>query len=142
MTIDGLVEPCRRFISDVTAGLRAVTSTVTGVRTDRLGQDVALEAFNLVCGLIVSDGVVTEDELWAVLGAFGPLLETRLAGATPQALRDSGLVEGHRDGKQVCYRISPAIQRALANRQGQALDFGCCELRFPETALLSIRRAG
>jgi DNA-binding transcriptional ArsR family regulator len=57
-------------------------------------------------------------------------------------LRDSALVEGHRDGKQVCYRVTPAIQRALANRQGQALDFGCCELRFPETALLSIRRTG
>jgi DNA-binding transcriptional ArsR family regulator len=53
-------------------------------------------------------------------------------------LRDSGLVEGHRDGKQVCYRVSPSIQRALANRQGQALDFGCCELRFPETALMTI----
>lgn len=53
-------------------------------------------------------------------------------------LRDAGLVEGHRDGKQVCYRVSPTIQRALANRQGQALDFGCCELRFPETALMTI----
>ena len=53
-------------------------------------------------------------------------------------LRDSGLVEGHRDGKQVCYRVSPTIQRALANRQGQALNFGCCELRFPETVLAAI----
>ncbi|MGQ0696089.1 MAG: ArsR/SmtB family transcription factor [Nitrospiraceae bacterium] len=50
-------------------------------------------------------------------------------------LRDFGLVEGLRKGKQVCYRITPAVQRALANRQGQALNFGCCELRFPETAL-------
>lgn len=56
-------------------------------------------------------------------------------------LRDSGLVEGHRDGKQVCYRVSPAIQQALANRQGQALGFGCCELRFPDTALVSIGHA-
>jgi len=55
-------------------------------------------------------------------------------------LRDSGLVEGHRDGKQVCYRVSPAIQRILVNRQGQALDFGCCELRFPETAPVTITR--
>ena len=53
-------------------------------------------------------------------------------------LRDSGLVEGHREGKQVCYRVSPAIQRALADRQGQALDFGCCELRFPESVLITI----
>jgi len=29
----------------------------------------------------------------------------------------SGLVEGHRDGKQVRDRISPSIQLALANRQ-------------------------
>lgn len=50
-------------------------------------------------------------------------------------LRDAGLVEGLREGKQVCYRIAPAVQRALANRQGQALNFGCCELRFPETVL-------
>lgn len=56
-------------------------------------------------------------------------------------LRDAGLVEGHRNGKQVCYRVSPTIQRALANRQGQALDFGCCELRFPETALITIGHA-
>ncbi|MGQ0556426.1 MAG: ArsR/SmtB family transcription factor [Nitrospiraceae bacterium] len=55
-------------------------------------------------------------------------------------LRDSGLVEGHRCGKQVCYRVTPEIQRALAKGQGQALDFGCCELRFPESALMTIRR--
>jgi DNA-binding transcriptional ArsR family regulator len=53
-------------------------------------------------------------------------------------LRDAGLVEGHREGKQVCYKVSPTIQRSLANRQGQALDFGCCELRFPESALMTI----
>ena len=53
-------------------------------------------------------------------------------------LRDSGLVEGLREGKQVCYRISPTVQRALGNRQGQALNFGCCELRFPETVLAAL----
>jgi ArsR family transcriptional regulator len=54
-------------------------------------------------------------------------------------LRDSGVVEGLREGKQVSYRIAPTVQRALANRQGQALNFGCCELRFPESALATIR---
>ncbi len=53
-------------------------------------------------------------------------------------LRDAGLVEGLREGKQVCYRIAPTVQRALANRQGQALNFGCCELRFPETTLAAL----
>lgn len=90
---ESLVEPSRRFIDDVTAALQEVSRGVTGVRTDKLGQDVALEAFNLVCGLVASDRRVSDDELWEVLGAFGPLLETRLAGATPEALRTSGLVE-------------------------------------------------
>ncbi len=56
-------------------------------------------------------------------------------------LRDSGLIEGQRAGKQVCYKVSPAIQRALGNGQGQALDFGCCELRFPDTVLMTIGHA-
>lgn len=56
-------------------------------------------------------------------------------------LRDAGLVEGLREGKQVCYRIAPTVQRALANRQGQALNFGCCEVRFPETVLAAMSHA-
>ena len=56
-------------------------------------------------------------------------------------LRDAGLVEGLREGKQVCYRIAPTVQRALAHRQGQALNFGCCELRFPETVLTAMGHA-
>jgi ArsR family transcriptional regulator len=54
-------------------------------------------------------------------------------------LRESGVVEGLRDGKQVCYRISPIIQRALAHQEGKALNFGCCELRFPESILATAR---
>jgi len=91
-----LGEPSRRFIDEVTTALEAVSTGVTGVRTDKLRQDVALEAFNLVCGLVAIDRRVTDDELWEVLGAFGPLLETQLAGATPDALRASGLVDEQR----------------------------------------------
>jgi DNA-binding transcriptional ArsR family regulator len=54
-------------------------------------------------------------------------------------LRDSGVVEGIRDGKQVCYRIAPIVRRVLANRQGKALNFGCCELRFPEWVLATAK---
>ena len=56
-------------------------------------------------------------------------------------LRDSGLVEGLREGKQVCYRIAPTVQQALAKGQGQALNFGCCELRFPDTILATMSHA-
>lgn len=51
-------------------------------------------------------------------------------------LRETGLVEGRRNGKQGCYRISSRVRGALALRQGRALDFGCCELRSPESACL------
>jgi DNA-binding transcriptional ArsR family regulator len=54
-------------------------------------------------------------------------------------LRDSGVVEGLREGKQVCYRISPMVQRALAHQEGKALNFGCCELRFPESILAAAK---
>lgn len=54
-------------------------------------------------------------------------------------LRDSGVVEGLREGKQVYYRISPMVQRALANQEGKALNFGCCELRFPESILATAK---
>jgi DNA-binding transcriptional ArsR family regulator len=56
-------------------------------------------------------------------------------------LRDAGLVQGLRKGKQVCYRVSPTIRRALAHRQGRALNFGCCELRFPESVLIAMSHA-
>lgn len=60
-------------------------------------------------------------------------------------LRDSRLVEGLREGKQVCYRVIPSLRRGLTHRQGEALDFGCCELRFPESTLANVgqvRRRG
>ncbi|MEQ1788426.1 MAG: hypothetical protein ABL966_15345, partial [Acidimicrobiales bacterium] len=108
---ESLVDPTRRFIDEVTAALEAVTAGVTGVRRDKLRHDVALEAFNLVCGLVSLDRRVSDDELWEVLGAFGPLLETQLAGATPEALRDSGLMDAQRD---FAARPSPMFEVLLA----------------------------
>lgn len=46
-------------------------------------------------------------------------------------LRQAGLIEGQRAGKQVCYRIAPHMQSALKQRGKQGLDFGCCQLNFP-----------
>lgn len=46
-------------------------------------------------------------------------------------LRQAGLIEGQRDGKQICYRIVPHMQSALKQRGKQGLDFGCCQLSFP-----------
>ena len=88
---ESLVEPTRRFIEEVTAALEEVSRGVAGgAARPTSGSDVALEAFNLVCGLVALDRRVSDDELWEVLGAFGPLLETRLAGATPPTCATPG----------------------------------------------------
>lgn len=94
---ESLVEPTRRFVQAVAAALESLGAGAAHATPDRWRQDAALEAFNLVAGLVAIDDRVTDDELWEVLSAFGPLLETRLAGATPDALRASRLVDAQRD---------------------------------------------
>ena len=47
---DALVAPAHRFVAQVGDSLVAVADEVGGVRSDRLRQDVALEAFNLAFG--------------------------------------------------------------------------------------------
>ncbi len=54
-------------------------------------------------------------------------------------LRDSGVAEGRRAGRQICYRIVPIVGRTLTSRRGKALDFGCCELRFPDSVWATIK---
>jgi len=137
MTVS-LVEPSRRFIDDVTAALLEVSRGVTGVRTDKLGQDVALEAFNLVCGLVAIDRLVTDDELWEVLGAFGPLLETRLAGATPDALRASGLVEaqqGFADAPSAMYEVLLAADARGTSAYARTYYAAAVEIAFAVAAI-------
>ncbi len=94
---ESLVEPTRRFVDSIAAALQSLGTRTAGATPERWRQDAALEGFNLVAGLVAIDDRVTDDELWEVLSAFGPLLETRLAGATPDALRESGLVDAQRD---------------------------------------------
>jgi len=100
---EALVEPVRAFVeavghalTEVSAGIASSDAARRAISEERWRHDAALEAFNLVCSLVALDGRSTDDELWALLGAFGPRLETRLAGATPDALRASGLVEAQR----------------------------------------------
>jgi Cdc6-like AAA superfamily ATPase len=93
---ESLVEPARGFIQVVAAALEDVGTGVSAVRPDRWHQDAVLEGFNLVAGLLAVGDRVSDEALWEVLAAFGPLLETRLAGATPDALRRSGLIDAQR----------------------------------------------
>jgi hypothetical protein len=84
------------FVADLVPEVEALATTVAGIDTSRLRSDVVVDAYNLACGFIDADGLHTDDELWALIGAFGHRMETDLARATPRALRDAALVAGRR----------------------------------------------
>ena len=82
------------FVSEIGAALADVmAATGTGDR-DVARRDAALEAFTVVCAVADADGRHADDELWALITTFAPLLDTQLAGATPETVRQAGLVEG------------------------------------------------
>ena len=84
------------FVADLVPEVEALATSVPGIDTSRLRSDVVVDAYNLACGFIDADGLHTDDELWALIRAFGPRMKTDLARATPRALRDAGLVAGRR----------------------------------------------
>jgi Holliday junction resolvasome RuvABC ATP-dependent DNA helicase subunit len=73
-------------------------------------RDVALEAFQIAASFVDADGRHTDEELRAVGAAFAQWLP-HLAGATPNELRNNGLVAGTREWK---VRPSPMLDVLLA----------------------------
>ena len=86
-----LTVPVRWFVADISAALHELAGT-TDEADDGPRRDAATEAFNLTCGFIDADGLHTDDELWALTSAFGPLLPTQISQATPADVRKAGLV--------------------------------------------------
>jgi AAA lid domain/ATPase family associated with various cellular activities (AAA) len=84
------------FVADLVPEVEALATSVPGIDTSRLRSDVVIDAYNLACGFIDADGLHTDDELWALIRAFGHQMKSDLARATPRALRDAGLVAGRR----------------------------------------------
>lgn len=58
--------------------------------------DVIAEAYEVVGAMIDADGAHTDEELWALIGAFSGLMDTHIHHATPADLRATGLVAGKR----------------------------------------------
>ena len=86
----------RAFVDDLAPEVEALGSTVATLDPARLRADVEVEAYNLTCAFIDADGLHTDDELWALVAAFGHRLPSDLGRATPAHIRDAGLVVGRR----------------------------------------------
>ena len=86
----------QRFVDALTPAVEALGASVPALRADKLAGDVALEAFDVVAAFVDADGLHTDNELFAVLASFGPLLDSSLGRATPADVRRAGLVAGRR----------------------------------------------
>jgi len=82
------------FVTEVGAALTDVMAATATGDAALARRDAALEAFALACAVIDSDGRHGDDELWALITTFAPLMDTQLAGATPATVREAGLVAG------------------------------------------------
>jgi hypothetical protein len=93
---DALDDAVRALVDDLAPEVEALAASVGTIDTRRLRADVEVEAYNLTCAFIDADGLHTDDELWALIGAFGHRLPSDLGRATPAHIRDAGLVVGRR----------------------------------------------
>ena len=94
---DLLVDPVDRFVAELGPALAAISGTILpGVSPEKAPGDVVLEAFNLAVAFIDCDGRQTDEEIRALLTAFGPRMPTMLGYATPNDVRKAGLIVGKR----------------------------------------------
>jgi Cdc6-like AAA superfamily ATPase len=84
------------FVDALVPMIEELAATVPSVDVGRLREDVVVDAFNLACGFIDADGRHTDDELWALISAFGHRMPTQLGMASPDDLREAGLLTGRR----------------------------------------------
>ncbi|HPU38924.1 MAG TPA: hypothetical protein PLS63_05080, partial [Microthrixaceae bacterium] len=85
------------FVDDVGAALDQATETIDGIDRATFDNDVTVEALNLTTAMIDADDRHTDEELNALIDAFGArLTDSQLLLATPETLRGSSIVAGHR----------------------------------------------
>ena len=85
------------FVDDVADALVTATESLDDVDPEGLRRAATVEAFNLSVAMIDADRRHTDDELEALIDAFGQRMpDTQLLLATPQTLRGGSLVAGKR----------------------------------------------
>jgi len=95
MRIDlGLEVAVDAFVDSVTRALIHATESLPDQDPAALEASTITEAYRLSCGFIDADGLATDDELWALIGAFGRRLGPDFARSTPDALRADGTTTG------------------------------------------------
>lgn len=133
---EALVKPARRFVEQLSPILQGLAKPPADPQ--HLRHDVVLDAFNLACGFVAADGRQTDDELRALIEAFGPLLETQLAGATPDDVRKAGLVDrakGWIDVPSPLFGLLVDVDRQEGTRHARTYYDAALELAFAVVAV-------
>ena len=95
MRIDpGLEVAVDAFVDAVSRALVLATASLPDQNPDALERSTITEAFNVSCGFIDADRLATDDELWALIGAFGRRMGPDFARSTPDDLRADGTTTG------------------------------------------------
>jgi hypothetical protein len=97
---NALTTPVERFIDELGPILARIASEAKMAAEQPAAHDVMLEAYNIACAFIDTDGLHTDEELWALIETFGPHFDTQLAGATPGDVRKARLVVDRKDWLQ------------------------------------------
>ena len=115
---------------------------------ERLRHDCALDAFGIAGAVLAADGRQSDDELWELAAAFGPHLETQIAGATPADIRRSGVIDGladHLARPTPLFQLLVDVDRARGTRhartyydRGLAVAFGIGAALFASSAFFAI----
>jgi Cdc6-like AAA superfamily ATPase len=110
MKVDlGLQVAANAFIEAMTPLVQSIeTVPVTTKGTAR--RRVIQEAYDLACAFIDADRRATDDELWALIMAFAPVLERDLVHETPDSLRAAGVT---RDARAYLMRPSTLFTELL-----------------------------
>ena len=106
------------FVDDLVPAVEELAATVPGVDVGRLRSDVVVDAYNLACGFIDADERHTDDELWALIAAFGHRMPTQLGRAAPSDVREAGLLVGRRDRVDKPSALLDVLVRADARDRG------------------------
>jgi len=135
-----LSAPVARFRSAVEPLLVAVGDQVeAGVPHHRLRDDVAVEASELVGAVLAADSRLTDEELWAYIACFGPLFDTNLRRATPDAVRKSGVLDGGKarwlDRPSPLLEVLVEADRRAGTRSARAYYDAAMELAHVVVAL-------
>lgn len=121
-TLDEAVEA---FVDELVPSIEQLAATVPGVDTRGLRSDIVVDAYNLACGFIDADERHTDEELWALIAAFGPRMLTQIGRATPADVREAGLLVGRRTALDRPSALLEVLAQADARDRGdRAVRYG------------------